>query len=149
MSTAVVGIAAIAIGGTVIAWIRGRAAEAEVPAVHGPCRRCGRPVAVMHGELVHTTAAGIFVATEHRPLPVDVYGPHPARGVPLELAMLPTDQRHFAEAMRVLELTDHQREFAERVVAGERVAFFGGHKAGRGAMHRAVAGELERREADR
>jgi hypothetical protein len=49
----------------------------------GPCRRCGRPTAIMHGDLVHTTEAGIFVATEHRPLPVNAYGEHPAAGVSL------------------------------------------------------------------
>ena len=100
----VIAIAAVFIGGNIVALALARAAGTESPSPdYGPCRRCGRPVAVMHGELVHTTAAGIFVATEHRPLPVDLYGPHPARAVPLELAMLPSERRHFAEAMRRLD----------------------------------------------
>lgn len=77
-------------GGALIAFVIGafvheRDKAAEQP-VTGRCRRCGRPTAWMHGDLVHTSEEGYYVAVQHRPLPVDVHGPHPARGYPLRLA---------------------------------------------------------------
>lgn len=72
-----------------LVWLKVRAVRERdrvVAAPTGPCRRCGRPTATMHGDLVHVDDRGLFVAVEHRPLPVDRYGPHPAAGVDLTTA---------------------------------------------------------------